>query len=245
MNHSKRGVTSAFGDASPAFGDATPVVGGASPTKKLRSFFIGGASPMKKLPPLFFGDAPLLITLPPPAAGDASPMKKLSPPDVGVASPTKKLCSYFVGDASPDAGDAPFAKEIPPLFAGKRPFQLKMHRKHQKHAPERIKIASRQPGWSNPPAGPLSPGDFWSGPAAPSIRWPTPAWASGASPSTSPCRREIKIKIENASGLRQWGPLFYQDNSPAFQGWVKRPLEDKVPLGTAERFFRPGRDLIL
>jgi len=29
------------------------------------------------------------------------------------------------------------------------------------------------------------------------------------------------------------------DNSPAIHGWVKRPPNEKVPRGTAEKFFRP------
>ena len=32
------------------------------------------------------------------------------------------------------------------------------------------------------------------------------------------------------------------DNSPAIHGWVKRPPNEKVPRGTAEKFFRPCRD---
>jgi len=33
------------------------------------------------------------------------------------------------------------------------------------------------------------------------------------------------------------------DNSPAIHGWVRRQQNEKVPRGTAERFFRPGAGL--
>ena len=35
------------------------------------------------------------------------------------------------------------------------------------------------------------------------------------------------------------------ENSPAIYGWVKRQPNEKVPRGTAERFFRPGWDLMV
>jgi hypothetical protein len=33
------------------------------------------------------------------------------------------------------------------------------------------------------------------------------------------------------------------DNSPAIHGWVSRQPNEQVPRGTAEKFFRPWRDL--
>jgi hypothetical protein len=44
-------------------------------------------------------------------------------------------------------------------------------------------------------------------------------------------KADVQVSVQCAFGLA--------DNSPAFQGWVMRQPDEKVPQATAEVFFRP------